>query len=291
MHSLTLQSPAKLNLYLRVVGRYPDGYYQLVTLFHRISLADTLHLIKRKQGFSLTCSNPDLAVDETNIVTRAYRLLQKRFPHLGGVSVQLTKKIPLGAGLGGGSSNAAFFLLGMKQLYRLPLTQTRLIRLGQALGADVPFFLYNTNQAVGRGRGDEIHPCPAKRRHWFVLITFKEGLNTGEIYRNLPRKLTPVTLTKASHAVKITCDFLNSSSILAGNKFFQNDLQPVACKLRPAIQKMIVRMHQLGVSWAGMSGSGPTVFAVLSHQLEAKRLCEKWRYYLPPDSVFYCHSF
>ncbi len=291
MRFLTLQSPAKLNLYLRIVGRYPDGYHQLVTLFHRISLADTLRLTKKRQGFSLSCSNPNLPVDETNIVTQAYRLLQKEFPHLGGVSVQLTKKIPLGAGLGGGSSNAAFFLLGMNELYRLSLTQPRLIRLGQALGADVPFFLYNVNQAIGKGRGDEILPCPAKQRQWFVLITFKEGLSTRKVYQKLPRQLPPVFLTKVSREVRMTCGFLDRRSVLAGRNYFQNDLQPVACKLKPAIQKMIVRMQQFGAFSAGMSGSGPTVFAVLSHQLEAKRLCEKWRYYLPPDRIFYCHSF
>ncbi len=291
MHSLTILSPAKLNLYLRIVGRYPNGYHKLITLFHRISLADTLRLTKKTQGFSLSCSNPDLPVDERNIVTRAYRLLQKKIPYLGGVSVQLTKRIPLGGGLGGGSSNAAFFLLGMKKLYRLPLNLRQLVKLGKTLGADVPFFLYNVTQALGKGRGDEITSLPSGKRKWFVLVTFKEALSTKKVYQNLPERLPAVSLTKVSHEVRMTCDFLNRNQNPAGKMPFHNDLQPVAFSLRSDIRKMLVRMNQFGASWAGMSGSGPTVFAILSHQLEAERLCRKWRFYLPPERILHYHSF
>ncbi|HXV28574.1 MAG TPA: 4-(cytidine 5'-diphospho)-2-C-methyl-D-erythritol kinase [bacterium] len=291
MHSLTLASPAKLNLFLRVVGRYPDGYHKIVTLFHRISLADTLRLKKRAHGFSLTCSDRRLPTDERNIVTRAYRLLRKEIPDMGGVSVQLTKRIPAGGGLGGGSSNAAHFLLGITQLYRLSLDPRRLERMGKALGADVPFFLSNVNQAMGKGRGDEITPLSAERRKWFVLVTFKEALSTREVYTALPKRLAPVSLTKVSHAANITYDFLNRPFRFGRKKVFHNDLEFVACRLRPEIRKVIVRMKQLGASWVGMSGSGPTVFAILSHQLEAQRLCEKWRFFLPSEQVISCHSF
>jgi 4-diphosphocytidyl-2-C-methyl-D-erythritol kinase len=114
MDSIILQSPAKLNLHLRILRKRPDGYHDLLTLFHRISLADTISIRNRAAGFKLTTNLRGLETGEGNLITKAYRLLQKEFPKLGGVCVRLTKRIPMGGGLGGGSSNAAHFLLGMK---------------------------------------------------------------------------------------------------------------------------------------------------------------------------------
>jgi len=291
MRSLTLLSPAKLNLLLRVVGRYPNGYHKLVTLFHRISLADTLRLRKRKQGFSLQCSYPGLPVDERNLIAQAYRLLQKKFPALGGVSVSLTKRIPVGGGLGGGSSNAAMFLLGMKKLYRLSSSQKDWIQMGKKLGADVPFFLSGVHQAIGRGRGDQITSRPARKRKWFVLVLSPRGLSTKKVYENLPKRLPAVSLTKVSRAVKMTCDFLDHDPLPHVNGFLENDLRPSAVALNPRIRKIIAGIHRLGISWVSMSGSGPTVFAVLSHQQEAKYLRHRLRFLSASEKVIICHSF
>ncbi|MBI3307248.1 MAG: 4-(cytidine 5'-diphospho)-2-C-methyl-D-erythritol kinase [Candidatus Omnitrophica bacterium] len=291
MRSLTLSSPAKVNLYLRVVGRESNGYHRLVTLFHRISLQDKLRLAKQSSGFSLTCSNPSLSLGEDNLITRAYRLFKKSFPRLGGVRVHLTKRIPMGGGLGGGSSNAAFFLLGMKKLYGLKITRNRLMEMGKTLGADVPFFLENVNQALGRGRGDKLHSRPSKRQIWFVLLIDNKGLSTKLVYQNLPRRLPAVSLTKLSRAVTILCDFLDRGNILQAGKLLENDLELPACRLRPSIQKKIIRFRSLGIKTVRMSGSGPTVFAILSSKRKAESLVRKLRNHKPSGKLIVCHTF
>jgi len=134
MKVITVKSPAKLNLHLRILRRRPDGYHDLLTLFHRISLHDTIRIRKARSGFKLTTNQSDLETGEGNLITKAYRMLQERFPRLDGVAVRLDKKIPLGAGLGGGSSNAAHFLLGMKKLFRLKISLPELMKMGKRLG-------------------------------------------------------------------------------------------------------------------------------------------------------------
>ncbi|MFA6599781.1 MAG: 4-(cytidine 5'-diphospho)-2-C-methyl-D-erythritol kinase [Candidatus Omnitrophota bacterium] len=275
MRSLVVSSYAKLNLYLKVVGRRRDGYHNLVTLFHRISLKDTLHLERKSEGFSLRCSSPALSSGEDNIITRAYRLLKRRYPRLGGVSVSLSKKIPLGAGLGGGSSNAAAFLLGMKKLYRLRLSLQELLKMGRTLGADVPFFILNCRQASAEGIGEKLLRRPIRRPLWFVLILSAKGLATREVYGRLLRRRPQPSLTKIRHAVKLICSFLEGSGKSSLGLWLCNDLEQPAFCLRPSLRKLLDRFHKLGVPTARMSGSGPTLFALLSNRQDAIRLARQ----------------
>lgn len=291
MRSLTVKSPSKINLHLRVVGRYPDGYHQLVTLFHRISLADTLRLTKIPAGFFLKCSDTSLPVDESNLITRAYRALQKAVPGLGGVKVHLEKRIPVGGGLGGGSGNAAAFLLAMKKLYRLPLSLESLAAIGSKLGADVPFYLHNLTQGIGLGRGDVIFPMPLKRKMWFLLVLLPQGLSTKLVYESLKLRGGAVSLTKEKRTVKIACNLLDCKDFRQADQVLQNDLQPAAIKLYPSIQRVIKQIASLGVPIVRMSGSGPTVFAVLSDQKEALRLRDRLKKYLSLNRMIVCHSF
>jgi len=291
MKSLTLLSPAKLNLYLRVVGKLPGGYHRLITLFHRISLCDTLRLERTAKGFSLTCTDPRLPTDSRNIVTQAYHLVKKRFPRLGGVSVHLTKRIPLGGGLAGGSSNAAAFLLGLRQLCDLPLSLKNLVSLGSELGSDVPFFLHNVKQALGEGRGDVITPVALRSRKWFVLILSERGLSTKLVYQSLPADLPGVPLTKAHRIARIACYFLEHADLFEVAKGLRNDLESPAIRLSPSIQKIIGDIVQLGIPSVAMSGSGPTVFALLSSHQQAEKLARRLRKTLSPKSVKVCHSF
>jgi 4-diphosphocytidyl-2-C-methyl-D-erythritol kinase len=277
MPTLIITSYAKLNLFLKVVGRRPDGYHKLVSIFHRISLHDTLHLTRRKQGFLLRCSKFGLSCGEDNLITRAYRLLQHRFPTLGGVSVRLRKNIPLGGGLGGGSSNAASFLLGMKKLYHLDLSNKELMRLGLRLGADVPFFLMNSNQAIVRGIGEKLVKRPIQKKKWFVLIVSIKGLATRKVYQNLPRRLPAVSLTKIEHAVKLICNFLEGDSNSSLGQWLCNDLEQSAFCLRPSLRKLLDRFQKLDITTARMSGSGPTLFAILSSRNEAIKIARKWQ--------------
>ena len=279
MRSITVSCPAKVNLYLRVLKKRPDGYHDLCTLFHRISLADSLTLHKQAQGFNLTCDRKGLPVDERNLVTRAYFLLKERCPGLGGIRAVLRKKIPLGAGLGGGSSDAASFLLAANRLYGLRLSRKALVAIGKKLGADVPFFLYDTPQAVAWGRGDVIHPEPVPGRFYMLLILSNKGVSTKEVFCS--RKLKPgrVTLTKASREVKMLSHFFRRKSYQKIADFLQNDLEIPAFDLRPEIGRKIKALKKSGYSLARMSGSGPTVFILFSslkelnhHRVRVRRL-------------------
>lgn len=295
MKSLTLASPAKLNLYLKVLDRRPDGHHRLVTLFHRVSLHDTLHL-KRSKNFSLSCSNPRVPLGEENLMTKAYRLLQKEFPKLGGVSVRLIKKIPMAGGLGGGSSNTAFFLLGMKRLYNLNISFKRLLRIGSKLGADVPFFLYDVPQAVGEDRGDRIKSSslvlrPASLKYWFMLIVSREGLSTKDVYKEFSRMNRPApSLTKVRRIVKLLGTQLKEGNFDRIPELLQNDLELAAFQLNPSLEQKISQMKKLGAQAVQMSGSGPTIFAMFPREKKAGNFARKLRIDPRTDSLLICHS-
>lgn len=291
MNHITIQSPAKLNLHLRILGKRPDGYHELLTLFHRISLADTIRIRKSQKGFKLTTNIRSLETGEGNLITKAYRLLQKKFPKLGGVSVQLAKRIPLGGGLGGGSSNAAFFLLGMKKLFNLKIPRAELITMGKKLGADVPFFLSQSAQAEAWGIGEKMRRVPSGRRLWFLLLVSDQGLNTKKVYQNLAWAGRPLSLTKERGIVRILRSFLEKNKIREASEFARNDLGSPAFRSMPSIPKAIAVLKDLGVPWVLMSGSGPTVFAVFSSRKEAVRAAKKLATVPVPYRKVICHSF
>lgn len=292
MHSLTVASPSKVNLYLKIIRKRPDGYHDLYTLFHRISLRDTLKLKKNSApGLKLTCSNPKLSLGEDNLITKAYRALQAEYPQLGGVSAHLEKVIPIGAGLGGGSGNAAALLLGLKRLYGLPISLKRLTRIGAKLGADVPFFIHNINQAIGLGIGDRLKPKPLKRRLWFVLAVSDQGLSTPAVYKSLSYPPKGPSLTKVSRAVTMLCDFLEGRNSQQLSQALENDLEAAAFLLRPSLRVLIERLKKLGAPAVRMSGSGPTVFAIFYNSRTAQNFAQKLRKVQLAKKVLVCHSF
>src|SRR3989338_8093573 len=186
MNSITVFSPAKVNLYLQVLGKRSDGYHEIVTLFHRISLQDEIAITKTKRpGLSLITNHPKLKRPSENLIYKAYQALKRVGHWPGGVRVRLKKNIPVAAGLGGGSSNAAHFLLGMNKLFNLRLPKKTLFRLGSELGSDVPFFLYEVNQAIGTGRGEKIKPMPSRTKFWFVIVVPHFGISTALVYKRL----------------------------------------------------------------------------------------------------------
>lgn len=270
MQSLTLKSPAKVNLYLRIVGRRSDGYHMLDTLFHRLSLADTLTLSKRKSDFFFS-SNAKLPPREGNLLFKAYLELQKAFPDLGGVHAKLQKRIPIGAGLGGGSSNAAFFLLGMIRLYNLKVSQPKLMKMGLRIGADVPFFLLQKSQARALGIGEKLKPVVCRKKKWFLLITDPKPLSTVAVYKNCRQR--------GDSFSKKSADLTESV----------NDLQPSALDLRPSIQRTLSLLTRLGAGTVLMSGSGPTVFAVSESEKKIKGLYQELSRGLRNRAIL-CHT-
>lgn len=289
MRSLTVRSPAKVNLFLKVLGRRPDGYHEISTLFHRISLADRLVLKKTKRrGFRLVCDHPALRSAPNNLIAKAHQLLRRSVPAWkGGVEVRLWKRIPIAAGLGGGSSNAAHFLLGMNRLFDLGLPVNTLVRIGAQIGSDVPFFLYNINQGLGKGRGEKITPLPFKKKLWFLIVQAPFQLSTRMVYQRYSR----LRLTRISHDATMSSSFFRRLERVLPAQVLVNDLFRASSAVRPELKEMNRILRQAGVRKQLMSGSGPTMFSIHPSRKEAARVAAKVRRTKPALQVFICHTF
>ena len=267
---LQLRAPAKLNLYLRVLGRRPDGYHELETLFERIDLADELRFESRPQGLTLTSAETALSCGDDNLVVRAARLLQAACGTGQGASIQLIKRIPIAAGLGGGSSDAATTLLGLNTLWGLGWRRERLLPLAARLGSDVPFFLHETPFAVGRGRGEQCQPCAEGLRLSHVLVVPPERLATREVYAG-----AQFDLTAPRPSISIGEHALRNGSLSELATGLWNDLQPEAIRRCPVISIITTRLRTVGCSGVSLSGSGPAVFGLCRDRAHAQAVAEQ----------------
>lgn len=250
---LTCPAPAKLNLFLHVVGRRPDGYHLLQTLFRFIDLHDTLHFELRDDGV-IRRSNSVAGLEESqDLCVRAARLLQNETGCTLGVDIGVEKRIPMGGGLGGGSSDAATTLIALNWLWSLGLPRKRLMQLGLSLGADVPVFVFGEN-AFAEGVGEELQACPLAEA-WYVVLFPPVHVPTAQIFSH-------PELTRDS--VSITMRALLSEQ----KQQLRNDLQAVVCDLYPDVKRHIASLGQFGK--AMMTGSGACVFAEFSSRNEAE---------------------
>jgi len=254
--SIRVLCPAKVNLYLRVLGRRPDGYHEVVTVMQPLSLADELTAAAGGRGISLECDHPDLPRGEANLVWQAALKFGEAVGRPMGVRFRLRKRIPLAAGLGGGSSDAAGALLALNALSGKPLPQDRLHELAGLLGADVPFFL-GRGPAVGRGIGTRLSPLPLPP-YCYLLLNPGLPLSTRWVYENLDLG----QLTAGPER-----DTWNAEQ---PERWVINDLATVACKRFPELKDLLARLKQLGARAQGLSGSGPTIFGLFP-TLEAAR--------------------
>ena len=255
---LTLRSPAKLNLFLHIVGRRDDGYHLLQSVFQLIDWCDTIHL-KRISENQVRRVNPIPGVPpEQDLVFRAANLLKDFCKLDAGVEISLQKEIPMGAGMGGGSSDAATTLIGLNTLWNLNLSKETLCALGLKLGADVPFFIFGQNAFV-EGIGEKIQaislPTPD-----FLVIFPNQGIPTASIFQDLE-------LTR-DHA-QITIDGFLASPLL----YQSNDCQAVAMRICPEVKQALNWITQMVPgSQPRMSGSGSSVFAVLDPKTDTAKL-------------------
>jgi 4-diphosphocytidyl-2-C-methyl-D-erythritol kinase len=243
-----VRCPAKVNLYLRVVGRRPDGYHEVVTVMQPLTLADTLTVTLSGAGISLRCDHPDLPQGEENLVWRAARQFQAETGLAPGVSLSLSKRIPVAAGLGGGSSDAAGTLLALNYLAGKPLPPGDLHRLASRLGADVPFFL-TREPAVGRGTGTQLSPVTLLP-YWYLLVNPGVPLSTRWVYENLD--LAGLAGLPAAEA----WDPEHPETWVG------NDLGTVALKRFPELAELLAGIREAGAWCQGISGSGPTLFGL-----------------------------
>ena len=248
-------APAKLNLFLHVVGRRPDGYHLLQTAFRLIDLRDWLRFIPREDGqIKLARAIPGIP-ESDNLTVRAARLLQAEGEARAGVEIELEKNIPIGGGLGGGSSDCATTLAALNRLWGLDLPKDRLATLALGLGADVPFFLFGGN-AFGEGVGERLTPLELPKA-WYVLLVPPVRVSTPAIFAS-------PELTRNSKTIKI-------SGFSAG--FGRNDLEPVVCRRHPEVAAHLEWLGRFGD--ARMSGSGACVFAEFAAEREARSVHSK----------------
>jgi 4-diphosphocytidyl-2-C-methyl-D-erythritol kinase len=262
---LVLDAPAKVNLHLSVLGRRPDGYHELVTLMQPLELCDRLTLERAEPGLTFTCDRPDLEGPD-NLVMRAARAFFQAWGREPAVRLALTKRIPVAAGLGGGSSDAAAALLGLNRMHGAPLEPQRLRELARNLGADVPFFL-QPHTAWCRGIGEKVEPVPDFERLFYVLVNPGIVVSTAWVYSQLE-----ITWTSASKSNKIN-PLLGLSRVSA--LLLSNDLESVTLRTHPELQGVKDVLMGAGAIGALMSGSGPTVFGVYRDRTSAGLAAEK----------------
>jgi len=267
-----IKTPAKINLFLEVTAKRKDGYHNLNTLFLKLSLFDKLYFTKRKSGIVIKCSHKQVPVNAENLVYKAAELLIKKTGVSCGATIRLEKDIPVGAGLGGGSSDAAAALLGLNRLWGLKLPLKTLLDMGRKLGADVPLFLIPETLVVGRGIGDRLKPVKLSKRIWIILIDPQVHISTAQIYQSLR-----VGLTKTRNDVKILTQALNNADFEMINKTLFNRLEQVTFKKYKVLSKVKKKMSALGARAVLMSGSGSTIFAVELSKEKALRIKNKLR--------------
>jgi 4-diphosphocytidyl-2-C-methyl-D-erythritol kinase len=249
--TLTVPAPAKVNLFLHVTGRRADGYHTLETLFVALDFGDTITLVSRADGaIRRVVDVPGLRVDD-DLALRAARALQQASGCPHGVDIALFKRIPQGAGLGGGSSDAASVLLALNRLWRLGLQRAELMRIGAGLGADVPFFLFG-EPALARGIGDECLAVslPAS---WVAVLVPRVGVRTAEIFAS-------AELTRLTASTKID---------VFSEGYGRNDLQPVTAARHAEVRAALVGLQRRS-PLARMSGSGGCVFAPFRSETAAR---------------------
>ena len=274
---LEKDSPCKVNLLLNILGKRSDGFHELETVLQPIALCDRLTFECRGGAVELSCSNAALPVDSGNLVHRAAAGFLQTAKISDGVRIHLDKKIPLAAGLGGGSGNAATTLLALNELFGQPLSAAKLYELAAALGSDVPFFLQN-QPALATGRGEKIQPLDffsALRGKAFLLIHPGFGISTPWAYQNLTR--FPEALNGRPGRAQRLISKLQTGDFPAAGAEFYNSLEAPALEKYPVLALFQEFFRANGARVALMSGSGSTTFAIAENKTAAEPLVEKFK--------------
>jgi 4-diphosphocytidyl-2-C-methyl-D-erythritol kinase len=269
--ALRVRSYAKVNLGLEVLGQRDDGYHELRTLFQTIDLHDDITLRPRKAGIVVRCDHPLVPTDPTNLAARAAEALRRYARIREGVEITIRKRIPVGGGLGGGSSNAAAVLLGLDRMWRLGLGPAGLHLLARRLGADVPFFLLG-GTALGLGRGDEVYALHRQLRAWVVLVDPGLPVSTARVFARLDAGLTP--RANSSSIFYFVSRELEGAGVF---RLLVNDLEEAALEEAPALRGKVrlIRATLLkgGARLAALSGSGSSYFGLFDGAHAARRAC------------------
>ncbi|MCB8766400.1 4-(cytidine 5'-diphospho)-2-C-methyl-D-erythritol kinase [Planktothrix agardhii 1029] len=287
MRSYSLIAPAKINLYLEIIGDRPDGYHELAMVLQSISLADQIDI--RSIGIdaiSVRCNHAEVPNDHTNLAYRAAALLTQEYPEamaqFGGVEINIKKNIPIAAGLAGGSTDAAAVLVGLDLMWQLGLTQSELEVLGAQIGSDVPFCIQG-GTALATGRGEELSPLKNLDNLYVVLAKYRNlGISTIWAYKTYRQQFSQTYISQAQdletrqrrvHSGPMVSAIMHADGAAIG-QLLHNDLEKVALPEHPQVLELREAFESQGVLGTMMSGSGPTVFALTASEAEALRVLE-----------------
>jgi 4-diphosphocytidyl-2-C-methyl-D-erythritol kinase len=264
-------APAKVNLHLEILAKRPDGYHALETLMVAVNLCDTLVLQDDPAGpLTLKCNRPEVPAGPDNLVLRAAQLLRDATGCQRGARIRLVKRIPMAAGLAGGSTDAAATLAGLNRLWGLDLPEQRLLELGAKLGSDVAFF-FRTPAAWCTGHGEIVTPASLGKKLWLALWCPPFGLATAEVYG----KVEVPALPRSGDAIR---QALAAGDVKLVGRLLHNRLQEAAEKVRPEIAEYQGRLERLSPAGACMSGSGSTLLALGQDRQNAVRIAQELRH-------------
>ena len=276
MNTVKINSNAKVNIGLKVLSLRKDGYHDIVTIFQEINLFDIIYISINPLGCNFNSNVNWLINDKSNLCITAYEAMKKIFD-INGINIDLTKNIPRGSGLGGGSSNAASVLKGIRQLYDLNISDNELENIASKIGADVPFFIRGSIQ-LGEGIGDRLTPLKINIKGKYLIIIPEVIINTFWAYsqfkKNLDSSLSSINFPGLSIGKTISLDML---------KLFENDFESIVVPTYPEIGKIKEKLHALGARYASLSGSGSTVFGIFNDDVS---LNNAFSYFSPKYKTF-----
>jgi 4-diphosphocytidyl-2-C-methyl-D-erythritol kinase len=262
MDSIDLKAHAKVNIGLQVKDQREDGFHNIHTVFQELELHDKILLEKQQKDWSIKINDSKILHDESNTCIQAYIAIKQRFPQIDGIAITLDKSIPSGAGLGGGSSDAAAVLRGLRELFDLPLNNGELSAIAVKIGADVPFFISGGTQ-IGDGIGDILSPIKKSVNGFYLLVIPDIFISTAWAYKALKKNLKEDT-DRPNFA-----HFLEGNSL--SNTIFDNDFEWIVIPTYPKIGEIKEGLLKTGASYASLSGSGSTVFGIYDDEANAKQ--------------------
>lgn len=290
---MKVQCPAKINLFLEVTGKRPDGYHRLATLFAKINLYDVLDLTADGSGkieLTIECDPGigPLSQGPDNLVLRAAQIFYRAFRIGQGVRIHLTKRIPMGAGLGGGSSDAAGTLLGLAKLFDMKLDaakKAKIRRLAVSLGADVPFFLHPSVFCVGTGIGERLKPVAVPKSLSYMILVYPGfGIPTAAAFKALPKPSPSDVLTRLSHLDKLVKSLQKGKPVSDWEAYLFNRLEQASLPILSQVDQARRILTRLGVRGVLMTGSGSSVFGFVSSHAEGEQVLKRLERY--PWKVF-----
>ncbi|MBL7158013.1 MAG: 4-(cytidine 5'-diphospho)-2-C-methyl-D-erythritol kinase [Candidatus Omnitrophica bacterium] len=272
---MILLAPAKVNLHLRVIKRRPDGYHDIETLFEKIALFDKITLRPSKK-IKIRSKNHNIPTGKNSLLYRAAVAFKERFNVSKGVEVRLEKRIPVAAGFGGGSSDAASLLKGLAMMWLGKFNMEDLMKIAGKLGADIPFFLSDSSFAYARGIGDKIKPLSLRNKFWHLIVCPPKKLLSGDVYSSYDRKRS--YLTKRPRLIRILSPAPDGSGRPAAKRalgydimesLLFNDLERAVIKISPLVGKLKEFIKGLNLPHTLVSGSGPGIFSLFKERKEA----------------------